>query len=145
MTEATDKSMFTRQVEPGRLILINYGQYAGKTASIVDMIDLRRIVVDGPETNVPRHVIPIKWINLTDFRTVIARGTRQKFLKKQNQKDQIYAKWSRCEWAKKIERKQIKKNLTDLDRFNLLVARKEKSKIVKKAVKAQNKGKGKKK
>jgi len=132
------KTLFQRQVQPGRLVLINYGENEGKTASIVDMIDLRRVVIDGPETGVKRQVIPLKWVNLTDFRCVVARGVREKFLKKQNKEADIHKKWAATAWAQKIERRRIRKNLTDLERFRVLVARKDKSKVVKAAVKKHN-------
>ena len=48
---------FKRYVELGRVCLINYGEEAGKLATIVDVIDNNRVLVDGPETGVKRQPI----------------------------------------------------------------------------------------
>ena len=60
---------FTRFVEPGRLALITFGPCAGKMCTIVDIVDQKRVVVDGPEsiTGVKRHMMPVKRLSLTDF------------------------------------------------------------------------------
>ena len=39
---------FTRFVEIGRVVLINYGEDAGKLGTIVDVVDNGRALVDGP-------------------------------------------------------------------------------------------------
>jgi large subunit ribosomal protein L14e len=43
----------------------------------------------------------------------------------------ILAKWESTSWAKKLAAKKKRANLTDFDRFKVMVARKQKSKIVK--------------
>eukprot|EP00913_Durusdinium_trenchii_P035411 g33137.t1 len=77
-------SMFKRFVEPGRLALITYGPCAGKLCTVTDIVDQKRVVVDGPEdiTGVRRHMMPIKRLSLTDFRFVAKRGIREKVLRK---------------------------------------------------------------
>lgn len=56
-------------MEPGRLALITFGPCAGKMCTIVDIVDQKRVVVDGPEsiTGVKRHMMPVKRLSLTDF------------------------------------------------------------------------------
>merc|ERR1712159_309470 len=77
-------AMFDRFVEPGRLALITYGPCAGKVCTIIDIVDQKRVVVDGPEsvTGVRRHMMPVKRLSLTDFTCKISRGAREKTLKK---------------------------------------------------------------
>eukprot|EP00421_Protoceratium_reticulatum_P020883 CAMPEP_0168384564 /NCGR_PEP_ID=MMETSP0228-20121227/14475_1 /TAXON_ID=133427 /ORGANISM="Protoceratium reticulatum, Strain CCCM 535 (=CCMP 1889)" /LENGTH=60 /DNA_ID=CAMNT_0008397733 /DNA_START=82 /DNA_END=260 /DNA_ORIENTATION=+ len=55
-------SIFTRFVEPGRLALVTYGPCEGKLCTIVNIVDQKRVVVDGPEsvTGVKRHMMPVK-------------------------------------------------------------------------------------
>ena len=62
--------MFKRFVEVGRVVLISYGPDAGKLATIVDVMDHNRVLVDGPEklTGVHRHEINVKRIKLTDMK-----------------------------------------------------------------------------
>eukprot|EP00438_Fugacium_kawagutii_P007307 Skav235701 [mRNA] locus=scaffold280:289847:293241:- [translate_table: standard] len=73
-------SMFKRFVEPGRLALITYGPCTGKLCTITDIVDQKRVVVDGPEeiTGVRRHMMPIKRLSLTDFKFAARRGIREK-------------------------------------------------------------------
>lgn len=76
---------FTRFVEVGRVVLINYGPDAGKLATIIDVIDSKRVLVDGPQsiTGVHRQVVTLKRINLTDVVvSKLPRNATQKNLTK---------------------------------------------------------------
>merc|ERR1712086_965889 len=88
-------AMYTRFVEPGRLALITYGPCAGKMCTIVDIVDHKRVIVDGPEeqSGVRRHMMPVKRLSLTDLKATIPRGAREKTLKAAMAKDDIMAKW----------------------------------------------------
>lgn len=63
-------TVFKRYVEIGRIVLISYGPDAGKLATIIDIIDQNRVLLDGPEklTGVHRHEINVKRITLTDMK-----------------------------------------------------------------------------
>jgi large subunit ribosomal protein L14e len=37
---------FTRFVEVGRVVLINYGEDAGKLATVIDVVDAKRVSID---------------------------------------------------------------------------------------------------
>jgi large subunit ribosomal protein L14e len=71
---------FKRFVEIGRVALIQYGPDEGKLATIVDVIDHNRVLVDGPEpiTGVHRHAIGIKRIMLTDIKIAAKHNASQK-------------------------------------------------------------------
>eukprot|EP00931_Biecheleriopsis_adriatica_P071952 TRINITY_DN4592_c3_g1_i1.p1 TRINITY_DN4592_c3_g1~~TRINITY_DN4592_c3_g1_i1.p1 ORF type:complete len:151 (+),score=40.64 TRINITY_DN4592_c3_g1_i1:59-454(+) len=129
--------MFDRFVQPGRLALITYGPCAGKMCTIVDIVDQKRVVVDGPEsvTGVRRHMMLIKRLSLTDIRMNLRRGAREKTLKKEMEKDDVMKKWSETAWAKKLKAKESRSTLTDFERFKLMVARTKRSKAVKKSLK----------
>ncbi|CAE8615379.1 unnamed protein product [Polarella glacialis] len=131
--------MFTRFVQAGRLALITYGPCAGKMCTIVDIVNQKQVLVDGPEsvTGVPRHMMPVKRLSLTDFRVVVRRGCREKTLKKALTKDETMKKWSESSWAKKLQAKETRQKMTDFDRFKLMVAKKKRSQAVKKALKTK--------
>lgn len=38
--------------------------------------------------------------------------------------------WTKCAWAKKLDSKVKRANLNDFDRFKVMIAKKQKSKIV---------------
>ncbi|POG75813.1 ribosomal protein L14-domain-containing protein, partial [Rhizophagus irregularis DAOM 181602=DAOM 197198] len=95
--EEQQKGSFQRLVEVGRLVLINSGEYAGKLAIIVEIIDHNRVIprfikgtsefifvksiiqfvvnltlnlqalIDGPTTGVARHAYTFRRMTLTDF------------------------------------------------------------------------------
>merc|ERR1719473_1452827 len=75
--------------------------------------------------------MPIARLSLTDFKAKIPRGAREKTLKKAMAADDIMGKWSATAWAKKIKAREVRKNMTDFDRFKLMLAKKRRSKEVK--------------
>jgi len=121
--------------------VITYGPCAGKMCTVVDIVDQRRVVVDGPEdvTGVRRHMMPVKRLSLTDFRAKLARGAREKTLRTALASEEIMKKWSETSWAKKIKAKEVRANMTDFERFKLMVARRKRSAEVKAVVKKTKK------
>merc|ERR1711924_261791 len=119
-------AMYKRFVEPGRLALITYGPCAGKMCTIVDIVDQKRVIVDGPEavTGVRRHMMPVKRMSLTDLKTKIPFAAREKTLKKALDGEGTLAKWGETSWAKKIKVKKSRAEMSDFDRFKLYRAKK---------------------
>ena len=128
------KSMYTRFVEPGRLCRICYGDDTDKMCTIVEIISQKRVVVDGPTTGVARQQIPIRWLQLTDFTTGIKRGARAKALKAQLKADDTRSKWGASAWGKKLAVKAKKAQLSDFERFRVMLAKKAKAKLVNKKI-----------
>merc|ERR1719295_1684483 len=67
-------------------------------------------------------MMPVRRLSLTDFKSRVTRGVREKGLKAALEKDDIMGKWSKTSWAKKLAAKEHKANMTDFERFKLLVA-----------------------
>ena len=128
---------FSRYVEVGRVIFINNGPDAGKIATVIDIVDQNKCLIDGPEeiTGVKRQVISYKKISLTDHKAAIQRNARAKSLKAAWAADDILAKWEGSSLAKKLADKKKRSNLTDFDRFKVMVAKKQKSSIIAKKMK----------
>ncbi|CEM16919.1 unnamed protein product [Vitrella brassicaformis CCMP3155] len=126
---------FTRFVEPGRVCLITYGPDVGKICTIVDVVDDRRALIDGPLTGVVRQTIPYKRLRLTDLRVEVDRGCSTDSLAQALEDDSTLSKWEETTWAKKLAAKKRRANLTDLERFKVMVARKKKSRVIKDAIK----------
>ncbi|KAJ5368143.1 Protein transport protein yif1 [Penicillium cataractarum] len=117
-------------VEVGRLVLIRRGPYAGKLAAVVEIVDHRRVLVDGPSGEeqkiVPRHVLPLAHATLTHFvipQLPRAAGTGP--VKKLWAKNEIDGKWAKSGFAQKTDRAERRKNLTDFERFKVLRLRKQ--------------------
>ncbi|CAM9774709.1 unnamed protein product, partial [Choristocarpus tenellus] len=121
---------FTRFVEIGRVVLINYGPYQGKLAIIIDVVDSNKALVDGPLTGVPRQMIPFKRMALTDFTIKIQRNARHGTIIKACKEADLLKKWEATSWAKKKSCKVKRATMTDFDRFKVMIARKQKSRIV---------------
>lgn len=115
---------FSRFVQIGRVVVFNLGEDAGKVAVIVDVIDANRVLVDGPGHGVHRQVVNVRRINLTDLTINIARGAREKKIKKEWAAAGIDAKWTGSAWAKKSAAREAKAELNDLGRFKAMLGKK---------------------
>jgi len=122
--------VYTRFVEVGRLVLLNYGPDHGKVAFILDVIDQNRVLIEGPTTGVKRQALNFKRLNLTDFKLKIPRSGSAASIKKALAKDDVIAKWNATAWAKKLEGHNIRANLSDFDRFKLMILRKKKRSVI---------------
>jgi large subunit ribosomal protein L14e len=129
---------FKRFVEVGRVVLINYGPETGKLATIIDIVDQNKCLIDGPAdiTGVSRQVIPFKRLALTDIVVKIQMNAREKTLKKAWTEADVMAKWEASSWAKKLESRKKRASLSDFDRFKVMVAKKQKSAIIAKKLEA---------
>merc|ERR1711912_166113 len=77
-TSTGHKMGFTRFVEMGRVVVVNYGDDAGKLGMIVDVIDQNRCLVYSPYTSLPRTEMGYKRLSLTDLKVSIQRAARVK-------------------------------------------------------------------
>ncbi|KAG1043483.1 hypothetical protein G6F43_011645 [Rhizopus delemar] len=111
---------FKRQVEVGRVVLINHGADAGKLAVIVDIVDHNRALIDGPTTGVARQAFPYRRLVLTPIvLKKLPRSVGQAALKKALEKSDVVTTWNKTTWAKKIEQRKVRASLSDFDRFKV--------------------------
>ncbi|ORX42798.1 hypothetical protein DM01DRAFT_1340978 [Hesseltinella vesiculosa] len=107
---------FTRQVEVGRVVLLD----TGKLAVIVEIIDHNRALIDGPTTGVTRQAYAYRHLTLTPLVVKgLPRGARQATVKKFLEKSGVLATWEQSAWNKKIEARTARANLSDFDRFKV--------------------------
>merc|ERR1712066_1023865 len=125
-------SLFTRFVQPGRLCMITYGPLAFKNCIIVDIVDQKRVIVDGPyeETGVPRHMTLVKRLRLSKFRIPMSRGLKAKHIKEACATTKIFEKWEETKFAKRLKALEVRRNMSDFDRFKTTLARMKRSKEV---------------
>ena len=121
-------SLFERYVQVGRVVMVNKGEYQGKLAVIVEIIDHGRLLVDG--TGIKRGVMSLKQVTLTSIKVDIPRGIKTKSLLKKLDKQGLQQKWQQTAWAKKIAKNEARKALGDFDRFKVMLARKKQSTVV---------------
>lgn len=125
--------LFTRIVEFGRVVLINYGPETGKLAVIVDVLDANRALVEGPDF--PRQVVNFKRVTITNIKIDIPRAIGTGALKKVLAKNDIQAKFNSSSWGKKLINRKVRAGLSDFDRFKLMIAKNQRRYIVGKAYK----------
>jgi len=120
---------FTRYVELGRVCLINYGPDAGKLCTIVNVIDNNRILVDGPApiTGVHRHALNVKRIRLTNIKIPAKLNCSEKALKALWESEGVQAQWDATPAAKKRSAHALRASTNDFERFQIQLARKERS------------------
>ena len=91
---------------------------------IVDMVDINRVQVDG-FGSFPRVIYPIKRLQLTKLRVPgILRGARSGTIKKAAEAYKLNDLWAAQSAAKKMDRFARRSQTNDLDRFRIMVARK---------------------
>lgn len=119
-------------MEVGRIVLINYGPEKGKLATVIDVVDQNKCLIDGPAslTGVTRQVISFTRIALTDLTVKIQRNARQKTLEKAWTEADVQAKWDASSWAKKLASRKKRASLNDFDRFKVMVAKKQKAAVI---------------
>ncbi|KAH8662128.1 ribosomal protein L14 [Xylariales sp. PMI_506] len=131
MGEATIVASNWRLVEVGRVVLVQgNGPFAGRLATIVEIIDHKRVLVDGPSAD-PKLVVPRHSLSLSDALLApfviekLPRGARTGAVKKAWEKAEIDAKWKESSWAKRKDQTERRKNLTDFERFKVLRLKKQ--------------------
>ncbi|CDS05319.1 hypothetical protein LRAMOSA07848 [Lichtheimia ramosa] len=107
---------FKRQVEVGRVVLLNNN----KLAVIVDIVDHKRVLIDGPTTGVARQAWTLRHLTLTNLVVKgLPRNAGQTTVKKCLEKNDTLNTWAKSAWAQKIAQRQVRANLTDFDRFKV--------------------------
>ncbi|KAJ8613645.1 hypothetical protein CTAYLR_003123 [Chrysophaeum taylorii] len=123
---------FTRFVEVGRVCLVNYGPDNGKLGTIIDIVDGNKCLVDGPRTHRPRATSDA----LQATRPNRHHGQDPEEREAENAQSGVGE--GGCSRAmgshglgQKLAAKKKRANLTDFQRFQLMVARKQRAALVK--------------
>ncbi|KAK7750035.1 hypothetical protein SLS62_008028 [Diatrype stigma] len=131
MGDATVESPSWRLVEVGRIVLVQGDSpYRGRIAAIVEIIDHKRALIDGPSSD-PKLVVPRQAVRLTDVLLApftipkLPRAARTGTLKAAWEKAGIDNQWKEGNWAKRKEQGERRKALTDFDRFKVMRLKKQ--------------------
>ena len=119
---------YNKFVQIGRVARINYGPQEGKLATIVDIVTDKRVLVDGE--NISRQVIPVSRLQLTRQVVKVGRGARTGALRKIISKEQVAQKFAQSTLGKHYASQERRENLTDFERFKVLVLRRRLSKLL---------------
>jgi large subunit ribosomal protein L14e len=114
-------------VEVGRVARINYGPLEGKLATIVDILNDKRVLVDGE--GIQRQVIPIRRLQLTRQVVKIGRGARTGKLRAAIAKEGVAKKFADSSLGRSFAKQQRRQSLTDFERYKVLVLRRKLAKL----------------
>ena len=90
------------------------------------MVDNQRVLVDGLK-HFPRVIYPICRLQLTKLRIPVLRGCRTGTLAKAAKAFELDTKFADTQVAKNLERARLRAATTDMDRFRIMVLRKQRS------------------
>lgn len=112
--------------------MLTKGPNNGKVALIVEVIDHNRVLIDAGTPELSRQVISIRHIELTDIKVDISKNADGETVKKCMKENDIEAKWNETPKAMMIKQEQIRKNLNDFERFQVLTLQKKKDGLLNK-------------
>ena len=124
---------FRNFVQVGRVAQVNFGEDYGKHCVIVDIRDQQFVFVDGPAF--PRVMYPISRLTLTKFTIPVLRGARHGTVCKAFKSSDVMSKIAKTPVGVKQARYATRANLTDFERFSVMVNRKRRADAVKKVTK----------
>lgn len=124
--------VFKRYVEVGRVVLVSFGPDEGKLATIVDIIDQNKCLIDGPLgiNGVGRKVVSYKRLALTDLKVEVERGAKTQAVHEAWTNSDTLAQWEKSSWAQKLARRKKRLALSDFGRFKAMLAKKQKAEII---------------
>lgn len=116
-------------VQIGRIVYINYGADTQKLAIVRDFINTKKIIIDSPNGSVLRQVISIKRVEPTRY---ILKGFTndcdiKTFESKFLEASELFFKTGK---GKAIRKQELRKNLSDFDRFKVMVLRRKLAKAI---------------
>ena len=133
--------VFKRFVEVGRIIIINYGPLTGKLAVIVDILTTTKVIVQGLKGGVRRQELSLRRVTLTDDKINIKRGAKREEVLKAIEEYKLEDKYKKSNYAKKVEKREKRANLTDFDRFKVMRLRQKRAVLRHMATKGKKGGK----
>jgi len=119
---------YSRFVQIGRVARVNYGPLEGKLATIVDILNAKRVLIDGE--GISRQVIPIARLQLTKQVLKIGRGIRTGKLNKLITKENVQKSFDSSALGKSYANQARREQLTDFERFKVLSLRRRLSKLL---------------
>ena len=99
----------------------------------MDILDHNRALIDGPQTGVARQILAFRRMKLTKILAKLPRGAREKTVKKVWQAENVSEKWSQTASAKKSARVQVRKNLSDFERFKVMALKQRRAHLLSKS------------
>ncbi|KAL8707981.1 MAG: hypothetical protein Q9220_007061 [cf. Caloplaca sp. 1 TL-2023] len=119
-----------RMVEVGRVVLFTHGPFLDRLAAVVEIIDHKRVLVDGPSKkekgDVPRHAVGLNNMIITPIVIPnLPRAAGRGPVAKAWEKAEVESKWDQSAWAKRRDQRGKRRALTDFERFKVMKLKKQ--------------------
>ena len=129
--------VFTRFVEIGRVAQVSYGPDLGALVVIVNVVDQNRALVErisaGGE-GVARKVLQFARMRLTELKVEVKLNAAQKAVRAAAKAADVLAKFAATKEGIMLAKRSKRAAMTDFDRFKVAVARRVRSKAIRKKV-----------
>ncbi|KAG4304757.1 hypothetical protein PORY_001810 [Pneumocystis oryctolagi] len=130
--------LFKRMVEIGRVVFLINGDFKGKIAVIVEVLDHQRVLLDGPRTGVSRHVASCNDFLLTSIIVrSLSHSVRTGVIAKRWDAQDVTTQWNETKMAKKLFSSQRRMQLNDFERFQVRILKKQKRREIARALAAK--------
>lgn len=116
-------------LQKGRIVYVNFGKEAQKYAVLTDFVNTKKVIIDSPIGDLVRQVISTKRIEPTKFNLKEFDNT-QNIKSYQARFAQAVESLSKNGKGKIMKQQALRKNLTDFDRFKVMVLRRKLAKAV---------------
>jgi len=91
-------------------------------------------LVDGPSTSVPRQSLPYRSLILTPYTIPsLPRAAGTGAIRKAFDKAEVQSKWEGSSWSKKLVAREVRKQASDFERFEVSLAKRQRREQVRKA------------
>ena len=100
-------------------------------ATIVEIVDHNRAIIDGPTSGVTRRVIHFNCLNLTDLVVEnLPRAAHTKTVRKILTEQKTAEQWAATPTAKKLAAKKRRSELNDFQRFKVKLLKQKRNRIL---------------
>merc|ERR1712038_243105 len=136
---STNKMVFEKFVEVGRVAVIADGANKGKIAAIVDVIGQNRALIEGP--GIPRGAARLSTLHLTKLKVKFNHSAKSSIVKKAWEDAEVTKKFEASGWGQRIKKASLRANLSDFEKFKVKKLKVQRRRLINQQVnKAAKKG-----
>ncbi len=131
------RMVFSRFVEIGRVAQVSYGPDLGALVVIVNVVDQNRALVQRISAGgkgLARKVLQFSRMSLTELKVEVKLNAAEKAVNAAAKAADVVAKFAASKDGMAIAKRAKRASMTDFDRFKVAVARRVRSKAIRKKV-----------
>eukprot|EP00997_Jenningsia_sp_PLL12_P010007 NODE_7109_length_473_cov_7.188679_g6293_i0.p1 GENE.NODE_7109_length_473_cov_7.188679_g6293_i0~~NODE_7109_length_473_cov_7.188679_g6293_i0.p1 ORF type:complete len:154 (-),score=26.77 NODE_7109_length_473_cov_7.188679_g6293_i0:11-406(-) len=130
-------SVFRKFVEPGRVAYKNYARELHQLIVILEIVDHQRVLVQPLEGSDFRYIEFVKNFDLTEMVLKVNQNSTKDEVKEAVKEANVFEKFKETTVYKVEKQREMRRNLTDFERFKVRKFKKLRANLLKKAVEAK--------